>query len=189
MSPFASGLVGVERPLLVRRAGIAGTLKFDSLSESGPLDVCLETGVGRRTVNETFGVDIVVVQNERSHGTCRSLLEQYYVTNPIYVTINPREPPRSTLPVSSPPTSVPQTSSNSPKHLDMNGHVEQQQGTSTQESEFDIWDFMTCAKCNLPFASDGVNQPSVPFWLTNCGHVICNSHLSVSSSHICKFTD
>ena len=28
------------------------------------------------------------------------------------------------------------------------------------------------------FSADGTSAPSVPFWLTECGHVLCNSHLS-----------
>ena len=45
-------------------------------------------------------------------------------------------------------------------------------------SEFDFWDFVECSKCHLPFITD--SGPAIPFWLTDCGHIICNSHLSQS---------
>ncbi|KLO11863.1 hypothetical protein SCHPADRAFT_905640 [Schizopora paradoxa] len=67
----------------------------------------------------------------------------------------------------------------------MNGDVSQpQQGSSTQAQEptFDFWEFVACSKCNLPFVSDGNGQPSVPFWLTECCHVVCNSHLNADQS-------
>lgn len=47
-----------------------------------------------------------------------------------------------------------------------------------QQREFDIWEFVNCSKCHLQFSPDGVSGPSVPFWLTECGHIICNTHLS-----------
>ncbi|KAJ3814953.1 hypothetical protein F5876DRAFT_72461 [Lentinula aff. lateritia] len=42
---------------------------------------------------------------------------------------------------------------------------------------FNFWEFVCCAKCQLPFNS-GANGSTVPFWLTECGHVICNNHLN-----------
>ena len=45
--------------------------------------------------------------------------------------------------------------------------------------ELDFWEFVNCARCHLPFNTDG-GSPPVPFWLTECGHVICNNHLSES---------
>lgn len=50
-----------------------------------------------------------------------------------------------------------------------------------QQREFDIWEFVNCSKCHLQFSPDGVSGPSVPFWLTECGHIICNTHLSTYS--------
>ena len=46
------------------------------------------------------------------------------------------------------------------------------------EQDFDVWEFVSCAKCQLAFSPDGISGPSVPFWITECGHVICNNHLS-----------
>lgn len=43
--------------------------------------------------------------------------------------------------------------------------------------EFDFWEFVTCARCHLPYASDS-GVPGIPFWLTECGHIVCNNHLS-----------
>ena len=51
---MARGLEGVDRPLSVRCLGSAEALKPDSRSESAPVELCLETGDGLRTVNETF---------------------------------------------------------------------------------------------------------------------------------------
>ena len=50
---------------------------------------------------------------------------------------------------------------------------------SLASSDFDFWDFVACAKCQLPFSSN--SGGTVPFWLTECGHVICNTHLSEPS--------
>ena len=51
---------------------------------------------------------------------------------------------------------------------------------SSDQSDFDFWEFVSCAKCQLSFSLDaGV---AVPFWLTQCGHVICNNHLSLQFS-------
>ncbi|KAJ3993926.1 hypothetical protein F5050DRAFT_613430 [Lentinula boryana] len=46
---------------------------------------------------------------------------------------------------------------------------------STRSTHFDFWEFVSCAKCQLPFNGNG---STVPFWLTECGHVVCNNHLS-----------
>ncbi|KAJ7097811.1 hypothetical protein B0H15DRAFT_822811 [Mycena belliarum] len=46
--------------------------------------------------------------------------------------------------------------------------------------EIDFWEFVSCSRCQLPFTSD--SGATVPFWLTECGHVICNSHLSTDQS-------
>ncbi|KAH9958266.1 hypothetical protein BC827DRAFT_1136361 [Russula dissimulans] len=54
--------------------------------------------------------------------------------------------------------------------------------TSSSRPDCDIWEFVTCSKCHLPFAPDPSAPPQVPFWLTECGHVICNLHLNADQS-------
>ncbi|KAI0320739.1 hypothetical protein OF83DRAFT_1052597 [Amylostereum chailletii] len=54
--------------------------------------------------------------------------------------------------------------------------------TSTSGNDFDIWKFVSCAKCRLPYETDGSGPPMVPFWLTECGHIICNNHLNADQS-------
>ncbi|KAF9227650.1 hypothetical protein BS17DRAFT_643344, partial [Gyrodon lividus] len=49
-------------------------------------------------------------------------------------------------------------------------------------SEFDFWDFVGCAVCHLPFSSTDRGSPLVPFWITECGHVVCNTHLNPNQS-------
>ncbi|KAL5529719.1 hypothetical protein ACEPAG_5704 [Sanghuangporus baumii] len=51
-----------------------------------------------------------------------------------------------------------------------------------QHQDFSIWEFVTCAKCNHAFSVDGTSGPSVPFWITECGHVLCNAHLNADQS-------
>ena len=51
---------------------------------------------------------------------------------------------------------------------------------SSDQSDFDFWEFVSCAKCQLSFSLDA--GTAVPFWLTQCGHVICNNHLSLQFS-------
>ncbi|KAK0451028.1 hypothetical protein EV421DRAFT_1985328 [Armillaria borealis] len=51
---------------------------------------------------------------------------------------------------------------------------------STSQSEFDFWEFVNCARCQLPFASDA--GATIPFWLTECGHIVCNNHLNADQS-------
>lgn len=53
--------------------------------------------------------------------------------------------------------------------------------SSSSPNDPDIWEFVSCSKCYLPFLSGPSALPQVPFWLTECGHVICNIHLSKSS--------
>src|ERR1700761_1751450 len=53
--------------------------------------------------------------------------------------------------------------------------------TSSSPNDLGIWEFVTCSKCYLPFSSGPSGLPQVPFWLTECGHVICNAHLSTKS--------
>ncbi|KAF9052927.1 hypothetical protein BJ165DRAFT_1444196 [Panaeolus papilionaceus] len=52
---------------------------------------------------------------------------------------------------------------------------------SSDPFEFDFWEFVSCAKCRMPFAMDN-GTATVPFWLTECGHVICNNHLNPDRS-------
>ncbi|KAI0273334.1 hypothetical protein BC834DRAFT_816923 [Gloeopeniophorella convolvens] len=54
--------------------------------------------------------------------------------------------------------------------------------SSSSRAEPDIWEFVTCSKCHLPFSLDPAAPPQVPFWLTECGHVICNLHLNADQS-------
>ncbi|KAF7363550.1 RING-type domain-containing protein [Mycena sanguinolenta] len=51
---------------------------------------------------------------------------------------------------------------------------------SAAPPEFDFWEFVSCSRCQLPFASD--SGATVPFWLTECGHVVCNTHLNIDQS-------
>ncbi|KAJ7741537.1 hypothetical protein DFH07DRAFT_837604 [Mycena maculata] len=51
---------------------------------------------------------------------------------------------------------------------------------SAAPAEFDFWEFVSCSRCQLPFASD--SGATVPFWLTECGHVVCNTHLNADQS-------
>ncbi|KAI6132111.1 hypothetical protein EDD16DRAFT_1534629 [Pisolithus croceorrhizus] len=41
----------------------------------------------------------------------------------------------------------------------------------SSEQDLDFWDFVSCK-----------GPPAVPFWLTECGHVVCNNHLSPDRS-------
>jgi hypothetical protein len=47
-------------------------------------------------------------------------------------------------------------------------------------TDIDFWEFVSCAKCHLPYTSEP--GKAIPFWLTECGHIICNNHLSLSLS-------
>ncbi|KAF7338193.1 RING-type domain-containing protein [Mycena venus] len=51
---------------------------------------------------------------------------------------------------------------------------------SSAPAEFDFWEFVSCSRCHLPFASG--SGATVPFWLTECGHVVCNTHLNIDQS-------
>ncbi|KAI5121652.1 hypothetical protein M0805_002728 [Coniferiporia weirii] len=64
----------------------------------------------------------------------------------------------------------------------MEGQATASNASQPQHEDFDFWEFVTCAKCHLNFSSDGVSTPTVPFWLTECGHIICNSHLNADQS-------
>ncbi|KAI0699700.1 hypothetical protein BC835DRAFT_1330339 [Cytidiella melzeri] len=52
----------------------------------------------------------------------------------------------------------------------------------TTQDDFDFWEFVTCACCYLKFAPEDTSRSSVPFWLTECGHVLCNNHLKTDQS-------
>ncbi|KAF8892492.1 hypothetical protein BD779DRAFT_1509345 [Infundibulicybe gibba] len=53
-------------------------------------------------------------------------------------------------------------------------------GGSRSGPGFDFWEFVHCTRCRLPFSSG--SNPTIPFWLTECGHIICNSHLNADQS-------
>ncbi|KAI0748094.1 hypothetical protein C8Q80DRAFT_715685 [Daedaleopsis nitida] len=48
--------------------------------------------------------------------------------------------------------------------------------------ELDFWEFVNCGICHLEFVKDSGGLSSVPFWLTECGHVVCNSHINADQS-------
>ncbi|KAI0256950.1 hypothetical protein BJV78DRAFT_1117120 [Lactifluus subvellereus] len=52
----------------------------------------------------------------------------------------------------------------------------------SSRTDLDIWEFVSCSKCHLPFSLGPSAPPQVPFWLTECGHVICNLHLNADQS-------
>lgn len=45
------------------------------------------------------------------------------------------------------------------------------------EPDADFWNYIACTKCSLTYSAD--DTLTIPFWLTECGHVVCNNHLSV----------
>ncbi|KAF9053811.1 hypothetical protein BDZ89DRAFT_1125523 [Hymenopellis radicata] len=51
---------------------------------------------------------------------------------------------------------------------------------SAAPPEFDFWEFVNCARCQLPFFSP--SGATIPFWLTECGHIVCNNHLNADQS-------
>ncbi|CAK5277662.1 unnamed protein product, partial [Mycena citricolor] len=51
---------------------------------------------------------------------------------------------------------------------------------SSAQADFDFWEFVSCSRCQLPFVSDA--GATIPFWLTECGHVLCNTHLQPDQS-------
>ncbi|KAJ8598023.1 hypothetical protein M405DRAFT_723553 [Rhizopogon salebrosus TDB-379] len=50
------------------------------------------------------------------------------------------------------------------------------------KAEFEFWNFVNCSICHLSFTSSDRGPPSVPFWITECGHVLCNNHLKSDQS-------
>ncbi|KAI0362059.1 hypothetical protein OH77DRAFT_1416257 [Trametes cingulata] len=53
---------------------------------------------------------------------------------------------------------------------------------SGASADFDFWEFVNCSICHLEFVKESGALSSLPFWLTECGHVICNSHLQADQS-------
>jgi hypothetical protein len=43
---------------------------------------------------------------------------------------------------------------------------------------FDVWEFVSCGICHIPYGNPAGGQSSNVFWLTDCGHILCNNHLS-----------
>ena len=60
----------------------------------------------------------------------------------------------------------------------MDGQVANGKDAQIPLNELDFWDSVDCAKCHLRFAPEHGPSPPTPFWLTECGHILCNSHLS-----------
>ena len=54
---------------------------------------------------------------------------------------------------------------------------------SPEQQDIDFWEFVSCGRCRMPFSTEN-NTATIPFWLTECGHIICNNHLSLSF-HCC----
>ncbi|KAF9791225.1 hypothetical protein BJ322DRAFT_1203138 [Thelephora terrestris] len=53
------------------------------------------------------------------------------------------------------------------------------------DSVYDFWEAVTCAKCHLRFVPDNGGPPLAPFWITECGHILCNNHLN--ADQICSY--
>jgi hypothetical protein len=51
--------------------------------------------------------------------------------------------------------------------------------TASTESLFEFWEFVNCGRCHRPYEESQGQPPSLPFWLTECGHIVCNNHLSL----------
>lgn len=66
--------------------------------------------------------------------------------------------------------------SSSSSTLTMSGPARNEQ----TDPDFDFWDFVSCAVCHISYSPADRGPPPVPFWITECGHVLCNSHLSQS---------
>ncbi|KAG8217737.1 hypothetical protein J3R82DRAFT_5896 [Butyriboletus roseoflavus] len=64
----------------------------------------------------------------------------------------------------------------------MSGPATNEQSAVRQDPDFDFWDFVCCAVCHIPFSPPDRGPPLVPFWITECGHVLCNSHLNPNQS-------
>ncbi|KAH9854200.1 hypothetical protein C2E23DRAFT_727141 [Lenzites betulinus] len=53
---------------------------------------------------------------------------------------------------------------------------------SSATAEIDFWEFVNCGVCHLEFIKESGTLSSMPFWLSECGHVICNAHLNADQS-------
>ncbi|KAI0831273.1 hypothetical protein BC628DRAFT_1353020 [Trametes gibbosa] len=53
---------------------------------------------------------------------------------------------------------------------------------SNASADFDFWEFVNCGVCHLEFVKESGALSSLPFWLSECGHVICNAHLNADQS-------
>ncbi|KAJ8482149.1 hypothetical protein ONZ51_g5549 [Trametes cubensis] len=53
---------------------------------------------------------------------------------------------------------------------------------SGSSTDFDFWEFVNCGVCHLEFVKESGTLSSIPFWLTDCGHVICNTHLNADQT-------
>ncbi|KAF8077846.1 hypothetical protein FPV67DRAFT_1775201 [Lyophyllum atratum] len=51
---------------------------------------------------------------------------------------------------------------------------------SGSQPDYGFWEFANCGRCQLPFQS--TSGATVPFWLTECGHMVCNNHLNADQS-------
>ncbi|PVG00294.1 hypothetical protein CPB86DRAFT_237752 [Serendipita vermifera] len=51
-------------------------------------------------------------------------------------------------------------------------------------AKYSIWEYVHCGVCLLPFVNprNPNAPPPVPFWLTECSHVVCNNHLNVDQT-------
>ncbi|KAH8107063.1 hypothetical protein BXZ70DRAFT_271511 [Cristinia sonorae] len=56
--------------------------------------------------------------------------------------------------------------------------------TAAPYPEFDFWEFAVCSRCHLPFTTVDGAPPQVPFWITECAHILCNNHLNADQSCI-----
>ncbi|KAH9946140.1 uncharacterized protein BXZ73DRAFT_37053 [Epithele typhae] len=50
------------------------------------------------------------------------------------------------------------------------------------DPDFDFWEFVHCGICHLEFFKEPGTLSAVPFWVTQCGHVVCNNHLNADQS-------
>ncbi|KAH8827067.1 hypothetical protein DL96DRAFT_1680937 [Flagelloscypha sp. PMI_526] len=53
--------------------------------------------------------------------------------------------------------------------------------STTAAMDMDFWDYVCCSRCYLPVSTDK-GSFTIPFWLTECGHVVCNNHLKSDQS-------
>ncbi|QRW27380.1 hypothetical protein RhiXN_01975 [Rhizoctonia solani] len=54
----------------------------------------------------------------------------------------------------------------------------------TSSSDNSIWEYVHCSVCMVLFLPPNHPDPvpDIPFWLTECGHVVCNNHLMADQS-------